>query len=143
MERLRKIYEGLGLPLTILLAVILGLLLWFAIGGIWGSVDSYMYQRENNALKAEAEALRQKSAAKEAEAAQAIGAAAVYKEQADKVQQELNELLAIRPELQKQIVEAQKRVEEIRNRPDTPINGNIRQRVDDVGAKLNTLYPGP
>lgn len=138
-ERISTVYKTIGLPATIAIVLIVLAGLWFAYGGLVSTYDSYVSNKEIESLKQQADAERVKSTQAQAEAEQWKGAAAVYKQQAEEVDKELKELANARPELQRQTAAAAHRVEEIRNRPTVPVTGDMRQRIDELGAKLESL----
>ncbi len=141
-ERAASIYAAIGLPATIFIGIVVLVVLWYAFGGVMSTYDSYVANKEIEGLKQQADAERVKSTQAQAEAEQWKGAAAAYKEQAEQVQNELTELSKARPELQRQTSAAVNRVQEIRNRPVRPVTGDMRQRIDDLGAKLEQLEAG-
>ncbi len=134
-------FKSLGPVFSIALIAFILIVGWYIFG--WAS-DGFNKSKVDAEIKVQTD----KAAASEAKAQQAlterdqaIGAAAVYKQQSEALENERTELLNARPELQKKVIESGKAVEAARNRTTRPIDEFIDQRIKDVGAKLDTLYP--
>lgn len=138
----KSIFTALGPVWSIAILIIIGILGWYLFS--YASEGWKEHQANKQIAAYQAEADKQKAIAdqKQKDADQALGAAAAYKQQADELQQERSILLNARPELQSKINAASKQSEAIRNRPLNPVTDDMRQRVSDLGSKLDKLYPG-
>lgn len=134
-------FTGLGLVPSILLIVFVGAVVIYAFGSFTGYIESAWTNHKVNQLQAEADKYKAQADKNKEIADQAIGAAASYKAQTEQLQAERTELLNAQPQLKSQVEQAHNKVAQIRNTQPRPIDDAIRQRIDDVGSKLDALYP--
>lgn len=137
----RTFFSQLGIIPTILLAAGVIVVLFYAWDGLSNWAQAAWANHQIESLQKQSEADKAAATAARTEAEQYKGAAAAYKEQAAALQNQITELQNARPELQQKSAEAGRKVEDIRNRAIKPIDGNIRQRVDDLSTSLDQLYP--
>lgn len=134
-------FKALGPVFSIALVIFVGIAIWFLVSWAWTGFQEHQVNKQIDEFKKQAEQSQATADQAKQERDQALGAAAVYKQQADALEAQRQELLNARPDLQKKIEETGKAVDAIRNRPIRPIDSNIDQRIKDLGAKLDTLYP--
>lgn len=136
-----SLVSGLGLIPVIIIGLVILAFVFFGIGGISNWWDSYKANKQVQSLQEEATQYKAQAEQEKAAKDQAIGLAAGYKAQAEELNTTLTELKNEKPALQQRINESERKVENIRNQRILPIDNNIRQRVDSLGAELDKLYP--
>lgn len=135
------VFKGLGALWSIAIIAFLLIAGWFVLSYAIEGYYSSRADKQIEAFKKQADDAERRAAQALSERDSALGAAAVYKQQADILENERTQLLLMRPDLQKKIIETGKAIEEIRNRPLHPIDDNMQSRIDELGQKLNQLYP--
>jgi F0F1-type ATP synthase membrane subunit b/b' len=134
-------FVALGFPMSIALIAFVAVALWYLIGYASEGYTEHQADKQIDAYKKQTADALALARQKEDEMNQALGAASAYKAEAEALENERTILLQQRPELAARVASASKQVEAIRNRPLVPVSGDMRQRVEDLGAKLDKLYP--
>lgn len=136
-----SLFAGLGLIPSLCIVALILLVVWYAYSGIFSTIHNWNADRKVEAAINDADEWKAKAETAGKEANQYQGAAAAYKQQAEVLTAERTELLNARPELQQKIDTAKKTAEAARTRPIRPIDNTIQQRINDLGTKLDQLYP--
>lgn len=134
-------FVALGFPMSLALIVFVAVALWYLIGYASEGYKEHVASRQIEAYKAEADKWKAIAEQKQSEADQYLGAASAYHEQADRLNAERTELINARPDLQKQVEAATRKVEAIRGKPLLPVTDDMRERVDVLASALDKLYP--
>lgn len=134
-------FRSIGWVWSIVLVIGVLIIGWYVFGLASDGLKKYQTDREVERLTTERDQHKADAEGFKTERNQALGAAAAYKEQAESLEQERSILLNERPELQSRVQEAGRKVDEIRNQPLKPVSGDMVERVNDVGSKLDRLYP--
>ena len=134
-------FKGLGLLPSMILVVVLLAVCYYAFDSVKNGIHGYETDKKVAALQAGADKAQKDADVAKQEADQFRGAAAAYKQQADQLNAERAELINANPALAARVAEADKKVQSVHSRPLQPVTDDMRQRVTDVGSKLDNLYP--
>lgn len=138
---IKSFSSSFGLVPTIVLCVAAVAVLYLAWDSGSNAVRNAWKDYQIEQLEKRAAQAEEKAKQEEIEKEQYKGAAAAYQQESKATQEQLVEMFNERPELQKRSAAAAKRVEQIRAQPIRPIDADIKQRVSDMGSKLDALYP--